>query len=76
MAKISELRAKTATELRTELESLQRALFVLRIDLANQAAAKTSNLGKLKREIAQVKTVLRAQGEAGPAAPATSEAAS
>lgn len=73
---MSDLRAKTATELRAELESLQRALFVLRIDLANQAAAKTSNLGKLKREIAQVKTVLRAQGEAGPAAPAPSEASS
>lgn len=68
MADMKELRAKEPAALRADLESMQRALFALRVGMANQAATKTSNLGKLRREIAQVKTVMREKHGAAPAA--------
>ncbi|MBF2735592.1 MAG: 50S ribosomal protein L29 [Betaproteobacteria bacterium AqS2] len=75
MADMKELRAKEPAALRADLESMQRALFALRVGMANQAAAKTSNLGKLRREIAQVKTVMREKHGAAPAAAAEQAAA-
>ena len=58
-AKIQDLRSNSMDELRTELLKIQRALFGLRTQISNQASENTAGLGKLKREIAQVKTVLR-----------------
>ena len=68
MADMKELRAKEPAALRADLESMQRALFALRVGMANQAEAKTANVGKLRREIAQVKTVMREKHGAAPAA--------
>ena len=65
-AKIQDLRSNSVDELRTELLKIQRALFGLRTQISNQASENTAGLGKLKREIAQVKTVLREK--VGPAA--------
>lgn len=56
--KASELRAKSAEELKSELLSLLKAQFGLRMQLATQQLAKTSELKKARRDIARVRTVL------------------
>ena len=56
--KASELRAKLVDELKTELLSLLKALFGLRMQLATQQLAKTSELKKVRRDIARVRTIL------------------
>lgn len=57
--KASELRGKTADELGKELESLLRAHFALRMQVATQQSNKTADLGKIRKDIARVKTVMR-----------------
>ena len=56
--KASELRAKAADELKTELLSLLKAQFGLRMQLATQQLSKTSELKKVRRDIARVRTAL------------------
>ena len=56
--KASELRAKSVDELKTELLSLLKAQFGLRLQLATQQLAKTSELKKVRRDIARVRTIL------------------
>ncbi len=56
--KATELRSKDATELSKELESLLRAQFNLRMQRATQQLSNTSQLGKVRRDIARVRTVL------------------
>lgn len=53
-----ELHGKTAVELNQELESLLRAHFALRMQVATQQSNKTADLGKIKRDIARVKTIM------------------
>jgi large subunit ribosomal protein L29 len=57
--KPSELRGKQPDELRKELESLLRAQFGLRMQLATQQLGNTSQLKKVKRDIARVRTIMR-----------------
>lgn len=57
--KASELRAKDAGELVTELLDLRKAQFSLRMQLATQQLTNTSQLGKVRKDIARVKTILR-----------------
>ena len=57
--KASELRGKPADELQKELESLLRAQFGLRMQLATQQLANTSQLKKVKRDIARVRTIMK-----------------
>lgn len=56
--KASELRSKDATELTTELESLLKAQFNLRMQRATQQLSNTSQIGKVRRDIARVRTIL------------------
>ena len=56
--KASELRSKDATELSKELESLLRAQFNLRMQCATQQLSNTSQLGKVRRDIARVRTIM------------------
>ena len=56
--KASELRSKDAAELGKELESLLRAQFGLRMQRATQQLANHSQLGKVRRDIARVRTLL------------------
>jgi len=56
--KASELRSKDATELNKELESLLRAQFSLRMQRATQQLSNTSQLGKVRRDIARVRTLV------------------
>ncbi len=60
--KASELRGKSAAELEQELVSLARAQFSMRMQLATQQLANFSQLGKVRRDIARVKTVLKEKG--------------
>jgi large subunit ribosomal protein L29 len=54
----SELKAKSAEELQRELNSLLKAQFGLRMQKATQQLTNTSQLSKVRRDIARVRTVL------------------
>ncbi|MBX3651933.1 MAG: 50S ribosomal protein L29 [Burkholderiales bacterium] len=56
--KASELRGKSPEDLRKELESLLKAQFSLRMQKATQQLSNTSQLRKVRRDIARVRTVL------------------
>ena len=60
--KASELKAKTAAELQQELLSLNKAQFGLRMQVATQQLSNTSQLKKVRRDIARVKTILTEKG--------------
>jgi large subunit ribosomal protein L29 len=53
-----ELREKGAAELTTELNSLLRSQFSLRMQKATQQLTNHSQLGKVRRDIARVRTIL------------------
>jgi large subunit ribosomal protein L29 len=55
----TELRGKNGEELQKELESLLRAQFGLRMQLATQQLSNTSQLKKMKRDIARVRTIMK-----------------
>ncbi|WP_291993949.1 50S ribosomal protein L29 [Candidatus Accumulibacter sp. ACC003] len=57
--KVSELRAKTVDELNKELVDLLKAQFGLRMQLATQQLTNNSQIGKVRRQIARVRTLLR-----------------
>ena len=57
--KPSELRGKNGEELQKELEGLLRAQFGLRMQLATQQLSNTSQLKKVKRDIARVRTIMK-----------------
>ena len=56
--KASELRAKNAAELATELESLLKAQFGLRMQKPTQQLTNHSQIRKVRRDIARVRTLL------------------
>ena len=57
--KPSELRGKQSEELQKELEALLRAQFGLRMQVATQQLGNTSQLKKVKRDIARVRTIMK-----------------
>jgi large subunit ribosomal protein L29 len=59
--KAKELRSKGSAELREELLKLRREQFNLRMAQASGQAAKPDQFGKVRRNIARVKTVLGEQ---------------
>ncbi len=58
MTKASELRTKDAAALEKEVTELLKAHFGLRMQKATQQLTNNSQLGKTRREIARVKTIL------------------
>jgi large subunit ribosomal protein L29 len=56
--KATELRGKGADELQKELSDLLKAQFGLRMQIATQQLTNTSQLKKVRRDIARVKTVM------------------
>jgi len=56
---VSELRAKDASQLNAELLELLKAQFSLRMQIATQQLSNTSQLGKVRKDIARVRTILR-----------------
>ena len=59
--KTTELAKKSATELQTELMSLRKEQFALRLQRATGQAVKPDQFSKVRRNIARAKTVQRAQ---------------
>ncbi|MFM9972233.1 MAG: 50S ribosomal protein L29 [Burkholderiales bacterium] len=57
--KSSEIRAKDSSQLGKELEDLLRAQFNLRMQKATQQLSNTSQLGRVRRDIARVRTIMR-----------------
>jgi large subunit ribosomal protein L29 len=60
--KVGELKAKSPEELQQELNSLLKAQFGLRMQKATQQLTNTSQLAKVRRDIARVRTVLAEKG--------------
>ena len=56
--KASELRAKEPAELNKELLELLKAQFSLRMQLATQQIGNTSQMSKVRRDIARIRTIL------------------
>jgi len=56
-----ELHDKPAAELRAELIKLRKEQFALRLQRATGQAIKPDQFGKVRKSVARVKTVLRAQ---------------
>ena len=56
--KASELRTKDVAALEKEVSDLLKAHFGLRMQRATQALTNNSQLGKTKRDIARVKTII------------------
>jgi large subunit ribosomal protein L29 len=59
---IKNLRGKTAVELRDELIALRREQFNLRMASASGQPARPDQHGKVRKNIARVKTVLKELG--------------
>jgi large subunit ribosomal protein L29 len=57
--KASEIRGKSGDELQKELEGLLKAQFGLRMQVATQQLSNTSQLKKVKRDIARVRTIMK-----------------
>ncbi len=55
--KATELRNKSDDDLNNELLDLRKAQFSLRMQLATQQLSNSSQLGKLRKDVARVKTI-------------------
>jgi len=64
MRKNDELRSKSAEELDKELLELRRAQFGLRMQLATQSLTKNSEIGRVRRQIARVHTLIKQKSKA------------
>ena len=56
--KASELREKNPAELQQELNDLLKAQFSLRMQVATQQLTNNSQIGKVRRDIARVRTII------------------
>ncbi len=57
--KVQELRTRSSEELRQELNELLKAQFGLRMQHATQQLANISQIKKVRRDIARVRTVMK-----------------
>ncbi len=55
--KPSDLRQKSESDLTKELLDLRKAQFSLRMQLATQQLNDTSQLGKVRKDVARIKTI-------------------
>lgn len=62
--KANELRAKDPAQLSKEIEELLRAQFGLRMQKSTQQLTNTSQLKKVRRDIARVRTILKQKAAA------------
>lgn len=60
--KASELQGKDEVALSKELNELLKAQFSLRMQIATQQLSNTSQLKKVRRDIARVKTAMNQKG--------------
>lgn len=57
--KATELRQKNEADLQKELLDLRKAQFSLRMQTATQQLQNTSQIGKVRKDIARIKTIQR-----------------
>jgi large subunit ribosomal protein L29 len=62
--KASELKTKSDADLNTELTELYKTHFSLRMQKATQQLQNPTQLGRIRRDIARVKTVLNQKAAA------------
>ena len=62
--KAVDLRAKSVEDLNNELVELRRAQFSMRMQVATQQLTKVDQIGKTRRDIARVKTILSQKAKA------------
>ena len=62
--KTSELRVKNDADLQKELLDLRKAQFGLRMQVATQQLTNTSQVGKVRKDIARIKTIQREKAAA------------
>ena len=62
--KASELRQKNEADLEKELLDMRKAQFSLRMQVATQQLSNTSQLGKVRKDIARIKTIQREKAAA------------
>lgn len=55
--KASELRTKNDADLSKELLDVRKAQFSLRVQLATQQLSNTSQVAKLRKDVARIKTI-------------------
>ena len=60
----SDLRAKNDADLQKELLDLRKAQFGLRMQVATQQLTNTSQVGKVRKDIARIKTIQREKAAA------------
>jgi large subunit ribosomal protein L29 len=60
----SELRLKNDKDLQQELLDLRKAQFGLRMQVATQQLTNTSQVGKVRKDIARIKTIQREKAAA------------
>jgi large subunit ribosomal protein L29 len=65
--KIKEIREHSNDQLKTELAAIERRLFELKSQSVTEKMNATSELGKARKDIARIKTVLRQRELAEPA---------
>lgn len=63
--KATELRSKSVEELNAELIELRRAQFSLRMQVATQQLNNVDQLGKVRKDVARVKTVMAEKAKQG-----------
>ena len=61
---LKDMRDKSADDLNKELLALRKAQFSLRMQLATQQLNKTSEIARVKRDIARIKTILTEKARA------------
>jgi large subunit ribosomal protein L29 len=64
MTKIADIRALTPDQLAEQLLSLKKEQFNLRFQAATGQVEKTHRVGEIRKDIARIKTVLRAKAVA------------
>ena len=65
MAKIEDLRVKSDDQLNADLADLKREAFNLRFQAATGQMEKTHRVGEVRKDIARISTLLRANRAAG-----------
>lgn len=61
--KIQEIREKTVDELNAAVVDYKKQLFELRVQKSLGKLDNTAQIGKIRKEIAQIKTVIREKAE-------------
>jgi large subunit ribosomal protein L29 len=61
---LKEMRTKSPEDLTKELLELRKAQFGLRMQQATQQLTKTTEISKVKRDIARIKTILNEKARA------------